>query len=266
MTDPDRRARNADAFGRLAPTYDAVVPFFRTFAQALVGWAGLREGQSVIDVGCGRGAVAFEALAAVGPFGRVTGVDVAGPMVDALRADLAARGVGNVIVRTMPAEDLNFPDACFDAAVSGFAFNLLGDPRRGLAEVKRVLKPGATLAFSVPRGAGARWAFLEGIVRDFQGRSKAESLSTSADVVALTRDAGFKDVETRVEEVSFPIAGIDAFWEWQLSHGFAAFWDSLAPADQVAFRAAVDGYLEAMVAEGGIVLDRVAMFVKARRP
>ena len=262
--DPDRRTRNADLFGRIAPHYDAVVPFFRTFAEALVRWVALREGQSVLDVGCGRGAVAFEALAAVGPFGRVTGVDVAGPMVEALRADLAAAGAGNVIVRTMPAEELLFPDACFDAALAGFALNLLGDPRQGLAELRRVLRPGATLAFSVPHGVGARWEFLEGLVRDFGARARALSLSTDADLVALAREAGFVDVEIRCEEVSFPLPDVDAFWRWQLSHGFAAFYDSLSDADRRAFRAAVDERLAMMA--GGIVIERRALFVKARAP
>jgi SAM-dependent methyltransferase len=50
----------------------------------------------------------------------------------------------------MDMEDLRFPDHSFDAAVSGHGFQFVPNLRRALAETRRVLKPGARMAASVP--------------------------------------------------------------------------------------------------------------------
>ncbi|MEJ2158430.1 MAG: methyltransferase domain-containing protein [Desulfobacteraceae bacterium] len=55
-------------------------------AQALVDWTGLRDGESVVDVGCGTGAAAQGAAKKVGPKGRVAGVDLNPGMIDVARS------------------------------------------------------------------------------------------------------------------------------------------------------------------------------------
>lgn len=76
--DPERIAA---VFGRAAPTYDSVVPFFTEIGAWLVDHADVRPGESVLDVGCGRGATLFLAAARVGNAGRVLGLDLAPEIV-----------------------------------------------------------------------------------------------------------------------------------------------------------------------------------------
>jgi ubiquinone/menaquinone biosynthesis C-methylase UbiE len=60
-----------------------------------VEWADLQPGESVLDVGYGRGASLFPAAERVGPNGRVLGVDLSAEMVDLLRVDIDGCGVTN---------------------------------------------------------------------------------------------------------------------------------------------------------------------------
>jgi ubiquinone/menaquinone biosynthesis C-methylase UbiE len=79
--------------------------------------AGVVAGADVVDLGCGPAAVMLELLALVGPGGRLTGVDADPGMVERGRAEAAAIGARNVVVRQGLAQDSGLPAASFDAAV-----------------------------------------------------------------------------------------------------------------------------------------------------
>jgi O-methyltransferase/aklanonic acid methyltransferase len=80
----------AAVFGRAADVYDSVIPFFERFGARLVEVADLRPGESVLDVGAGRGATLLPAARAVGPEGRALGVDLSEEMVTLLRPSCTA--------------------------------------------------------------------------------------------------------------------------------------------------------------------------------
>ncbi|MBS7542273.1 class I SAM-dependent methyltransferase [Ancylobacter oerskovii] len=107
--------------------------------------AGLIAGGAVLDVACGEGyGAAFLARHA----GRVVGVDL-----DAQAVAHAARryaGIGNLGFEAGDVGALPFPDHSFDAVVSFETVEHVADPRRALAELRRVLKPGGTLIVSTP--------------------------------------------------------------------------------------------------------------------
>ncbi|WP_256339245.1 methyltransferase domain-containing protein [Streptomyces sp. 2224.1] len=70
----------------------------------LVDLAAPRPGERLLDVGCGRGAALFPAARAVGPAGRVVGIDIADTMIEAARAEAARAGADNVELLVMDAE------------------------------------------------------------------------------------------------------------------------------------------------------------------
>ena len=103
-------------------------------------------GERVLDAGCGCGADAFLSARAVGPSGRVVGVDLVPEMLEAPRAAAAAAGLRHLEFLEGDLERLPLPDGSFDLAISNGALNLVPDKDAAYRELARVLRPGGVLA------------------------------------------------------------------------------------------------------------------------
>jgi ubiquinone/menaquinone biosynthesis C-methylase UbiE len=115
----------------------------------LMRCASLSPGEHVLDVACGTGLVAFAAAKAVGPGGRVVGVDLSGEMVEAARRRATERVVPQATFERMDAEKLELPDASFDVAFCALGLMYVPDPAQALREMRRVLKAEGRLALAV---------------------------------------------------------------------------------------------------------------------
>ena len=100
----------------------------------------LAEGERVLDIGSGPGLLAHEMATAVGPNGRVCGIDTSEPMLDMSRKRCAAQPW--VEFRQADAIRLPYPDGSFDAAVSTQVYEYVPDIPAALSELHRVLRPG----------------------------------------------------------------------------------------------------------------------------
>ena len=123
--------------------YEAVFePFTLQFAQAAISLLGLAAGRSVLDVGAGSGGAAF-AMTEQGL--RVAAIDASPRMVDRILTRAAERGLA-VRAQVMDGQALQFEDAAFDAALSVLGIILFPDATRGLAEMRRVVRPGGRVS------------------------------------------------------------------------------------------------------------------------
>ena len=102
-------------------------------------------GESVLDLGCGAGFDTLIAGFAVGPTGRVVGIDLSAEMLAVAEDGRLGSGLANVQFQEAPVEELPLPDDAFDVAISNGVLNLIPDKPMALREIFRVLSPGGRL-------------------------------------------------------------------------------------------------------------------------
>jgi len=143
---PEQRQAVVDRlFDDTAGHYDRITSLmsFGTgarYRRQVLARIGVQQGSRVLDVACGTGQVSAAAMSLVGPTGRVVGVD---PSEGMRRVAETRRGV-----RTLrgTADSLPVPDASFDVVVMGYALRHAADLVAAFREMRRVLRPGGTVA------------------------------------------------------------------------------------------------------------------------
>jgi ubiquinone/menaquinone biosynthesis C-methylase UbiE len=275
------KQRIKDIFDRAAPTYRQVgAPFFAHFGRRLVAEAGLTSGSTVLDVACGRGAVLFPAAGAVGPVGRVVGIDLAPAMVVVTNADATARGITNVGLHEMDAEALAFEDASFDTVLCGFGVFALPNLDQALGEMRRVLRPGGRLAVSTWVDVwGPEGAWLEPLQAQFLPPPQAPArtkdgatpvFDTPGGLTALLHDAGFSAVRIVAETARFTYADEHAWWESLWSHGMRGWLEAVEQQQGAAalerFKAAAFAKLRAQREADGIPQTSSVLYGVGTKP
>lgn len=117
----------------------------------------LETGQRVLEVGCGSGVFLPRLAEAVGPDGRVVGIDHAQAFVDEGRSKMAALGLSDhVSLQQGDVYHLPFGDGSFEAAHCERVLMHLENPTEALRETARVVRPGGTIVAAEPDWAGCR--------------------------------------------------------------------------------------------------------------
>lgn len=195
----------------------------RRWRRAMIDYAGVRDGDAVLDVATGTADVAI-AFARNTRAGSIAGVDLSTGMLEVGRGKLERSGLGGRVPLVLgDALSLPFASGSFDAATIAFGLRNLPDYARGVSEMARVLRRGGrliVLEFVPPRGvalvayraylatllplagrlmsgSGEAYGYLASSVRGFLAESAVES---------LLADAGLERVESR--RLTAGIAGL----------------------------------------------------------
>lgn len=168
------------SFGRLSALHRRIVEL-----------AGITQGERILDVGCGPGRLAILGGSVAGPSGEACGIDPAPEMIELARRN-AARARVRARFEVGVIEVLPYPDDHFDVVLSSLMLHHLPEDlkRRGLAEVRRVLKPaGRFLAVDFGATPTEGIGHLLCVLGLRKGWDHAERLSE------MLRKAGFDAVE-----------------------------------------------------------------------
>jgi len=177
----------------LADQYDKLTFTERSrFRRKQAAMIELKEGESVLDVGCGTGSLSIPAKLAVGDTGRVSGIDIAPKMIRKAKEKAARYGL-KIDFQPASVTGLPFADEQFDVVVSSLMFHHLPIPikKEGLREIHRVMKRNGRFFladFGAPHVITAPLMFLLLI---WLGSTRYQLLGK---LPGLIREAGFRDV------------------------------------------------------------------------
>jgi SAM-dependent methyltransferase len=119
----------------------------------------LAGGESVLEIGCGTGAVTLPLAEAVGAHGRVVAVDISEPMLEAARRRVDESGMRNVTLLSGDAQVLPLEQDAFDIATSRMGVMFFADPVAAFRNVVGALKAGGRLVFAcwAPLAENRHW-------------------------------------------------------------------------------------------------------------
>jgi SAM-dependent methyltransferase len=187
----------------------------RMLAPLLVRFAGVRDADTVLDVGSGTGALTA-AVAKVAPSSRIAGIDPSASYVASAQSQYGSR-LG--LFEVGDAQHMRFDDAIFDRTLSLLVLNFIPDVRKALGEMTRVTKGQGTVAAAV-------WDYGEGMemLRAFWDEAVALTpahatkdernlpLCRRGDLAALWRGQGLQDVVEEPLIIETRFASFDDFW------------------------------------------------------
>ncbi len=196
----------ADAYDRFMGRYSTLL------APRLADLAGVTAGQTVLDVGCGTGALTGELVRRLGPEA-VSAVDPSEPFAAAVQERYPG-----VRVERASAESLPFSDETFDAALAQLVVHFMTDPVAGLGEMARVSRPGGVVAVCVWDYAGetAPLSLFWDAARSLDPEVVDESHLPGAregHLVQLCQEAGLDRVEGSVLTVQLGHPTFDEWWK-----------------------------------------------------
>jgi ubiquinone/menaquinone biosynthesis C-methylase UbiE len=190
--------------------YAAVAERITEVGELVVERAGVEPGMDVLDVACGTGNASIPAGKAGA---RVTGLDFAPPLLEIAR-ERAADAMVEIDFVEGDAQELPFEDASFDRLVSTFGHMFAPDHERTAAEMKRVLRPGGTIAFVcwTPGGSiGKQFRTIAELVPPPPGATPPVLWGTEEHVRELLGDAEFER-----HEVEWNDDSVESFAQFML--------------------------------------------------
>ncbi|MFC1415344.1 class I SAM-dependent methyltransferase [Streptacidiphilus cavernicola] len=271
-SDVRRKAEIAQGFDLVADTFGSGSgSFFDSVGSRLVRITGVRPGDRVLDLGCGRGAVLLAAAEAAGADGYAAGIDLAPEMVRATAAEIAQRRLRNVAVRIGDAEDPGFPAGSFEVVLAGLMMFITPDPAAALTAARRVLAPGGRFGMSTfgpedpawqrpLRAALAAGGSAPGGPDDWRrDRSPGGLLDTPERIAELLARTGFTETATVEEEHTTSYAEYGDWWTSLWSGGRrAALLRSIPEDRREAAREAAYAELDALAVDG-VLTRRTAL-------
>ncbi len=210
--------------------------------EELIQYAKVKPESSVLELGCGTGAIAIKLAQRMGPRGKVLGVDVNRRMLETAKEKRKKLGLRNLDIKIMTMENLDLPDNMFDSAISSFGVCCCFHYDRTLREAYRVLTPGGTLSFNQdgPNGID-KDQIVDRIFTRYKPSNPSQTLKKKREanalherltkryrdpfkVLALMRQVGFGNAKSFIKYFTMAFPTIDEYLDYY-------FFDSLTYAE-----------------------------------
>jgi ubiquinone/menaquinone biosynthesis C-methylase UbiE len=189
----------------------------RKLAPLFIDFAGIAEGERILDVGCGTGSLTFALAKAAGP-AEITAIDYSPVFVEAAKR---RNSDPRITIRQADACDLPFDDGAFDRALALLVLHFVPDAGKAVAEMRRVVRPGGIVAAAV-------WDHLGGMPgmrmmvdtvaalgeggRQLRGRSCFQPMMQPGEMKRTFIEQGLADVTETELMIRMDYQDFDDFW------------------------------------------------------
>ena len=243
----------------------------RSIAPSLIKFAGLQDGDKVLEVGCGTGSLT-RALLEYLPSSEVAGMDTAASYVEYLGQHLTDP---RLLLKVGDAQELPYESDSFDACLSLLVFNFIPDAQKAVTEMSRVTRPGGKIAVAV-------WDYGQGmemlrILWDtaVELNPEAEALHErnmpycrEGELFGLWNKTGFQKVEETTLTIPTEFSSFEDYWAPFLSvvGPSGSYVSGLSPNKQQVLRNKVRQNLQSGTGDGPFSLKASAWAVKGTVP
>jgi ubiquinone/menaquinone biosynthesis C-methylase UbiE len=236
-----------NAQDRAAFTYNAAADFFDAsplgfwdyFGRRTIELASLPRGSRVLDVCCGTGASALPAAEAVGPTGKIIGVDLAEELLELARRKAVQQRLGNIKFEVGDMLSLRFPTESFDAVVCVFGIFFVPDMPRAVSELWSRIRPGGKLAITTwgpnffQPGSDAFWRSIKDVRPDlFKGFNPWDRINDPGSLTKIFDEAGIAPPKIVPENRLHPINSAEDWWTIVLGSGYRGTIEQLTLAER----------------------------------
>jgi ubiquinone/menaquinone biosynthesis C-methylase UbiE len=233
-------------FAAAAERYDADgTEFFQQVGRWLVDAVKVPVGAWVLDVGCGKGAVSIPAAQAAGPYGHVTGIDLAVPMLVHAKERSQAAGLDNVSFTEGDAEAPDrypgWPPESFDVILAGNVLQFLPRPVQTVLHWYALLMSGGRLGVAWTVAQDRRWlpviAAVDAHVPDgvpaFGAYMRRPPFDDVSSVEKMLTGVGYQQVTTTTRQATTTYGSPEHWWATYQSQGpWALSWRHI-PAERL---------------------------------
>jgi SAM-dependent methyltransferase len=200
---------NASSYEKYMGRWSAkLAPLFAEFA-------GIRDGDRVLDVGCGTGAL-VQAVVDLTRRSEVVGIDPTPGFITYARQRFADP---RITFDQGSAFELPYPESSFDRSLSMLVFHLISAPDKAAREMRRVTNAGGTVAACTWDGAGAMELssifWTEAIALDPAAETRAErtrSCNLEGQLSELWKTTGLDDVQETAVDIRMDFTSFDDYW------------------------------------------------------
>lgn len=253
----------AGLFDAISDTYDSVgVDFFQPIASGLVQALEARPGESWLDIGCGRGAVAEQVGLTLGVNGKILGFDISERMVENARMMAKKQ---NLINCDFIVDNAQFPEKIggeFDVICSCLVLFFLPDPLMALQNWRHYLKSSGRIGITTFGENDPRWQLIDQLFNDYlppqmlDARASGQKGPFASDtgMESLLLQAGYREVKTVSRTLPVKFESMDHWYNFSWSTGQRNMWLLVPEEERSVLRAKAESYLRNYIQSDGSII------------